>query len=161
MARMQKPHVATLAEITIVKNGDYAEIAYHDPKVGGVSLKIGPEVAYMSDQEILDCHNRVIRAMQHSVATYKHRAVEVPVGSPQVEYSERCDQWVPRGDVLRCLIHDDEERRPVIEIDDREFTLEEFGTMLTTFTGWGMRIVFVPDNDLEKPPVIVVKNPKD
>lgn len=34
MARMKKPHVATLAEITIVKNGDYAEIAYHDPKCG-------------------------------------------------------------------------------------------------------------------------------
>ena len=38
---------------------------------------------------------------------------------------------------------------------------EEFGTMLTTFSGWGMRIVFVPDTDLEKRPVIVVRDPKD
>jgi hypothetical protein len=59
------------------------------------------------------------------------------------------------------VIHDEEGRRPVIEIDDREFTLEEFGTMLTTFSGWGMRIVFVPDTDLEKRPVIVVRDPKD
>lgn len=59
------------------------------------------------------------------------------------------------------MIHDEAGRRPVIEIDDREFTLEEFGTMLTTFSGWGMRIVFVPDTDLEKRPVIVVRDPKD
>ena len=59
------------------------------------------------------------------------------------------------------MIHDEEGRRPVIEIDDRDFTLEEFGTMLTTFSGWGMRIVFVPDSDLEKRPVIVVREPED
>ncbi len=46
-------------------------------------------------------------------------------------------------------------------VDDREFNHEEFGTMLTTFSGWGMRIVFVPDTDLVKRPVIVVRDPKD
>lgn len=161
MPRMKKPHIATLDEVIILRNGDYGEITYRDPTVGGVSLKIGPEVARMTDQEILDCHNEIILAMQHSVATYKHKAVEVPPGRPQVRYSEQCDQWVPRGDVLRCVIHDEEGRRPVIEIDDRDFTLEEFGTMLTTYAGWGMRIVFVTDSDLEKPPVIVVKEPED
>jgi hypothetical protein len=34
----------------------------------------------------------------------------------------------------------------VVEIDDREFTLEEFGKMLVTYAGWGMRIEFVPDD---------------
>ncbi len=161
MARMKKPHIATIDEVIIMRNGDYAEITYRDPTVGGVSLKIGPEVACMTDQEILDCHNETILAMQHSVATYKHEAVEVPLGKPQVRYSEMCDQWVPRGDVLRCVIHDEGGRRPVIEIDDRDFTLEEFGAMLTTYAGWGMRIVFVPDNELEKPPVIVISEPED
>jgi hypothetical protein len=161
MPRSKKPHIATLDKVIITRDGDYAEITYRDPTVGGVNLKIGPEVASMTDQEILDCHNETILAMQHSVATYRHRAVEVPAGRPQVRYSEQCDQWVPRGDVLRCVIHDEEGRRPVIEIDDRDFTLEEFGTMLTTFSGWGMRIVFVPDTSLEKPPVIVVREPED
>ena len=66
-----------------------------------------------------------------------------------------------RGDVLRCVIQDEDGRRPVIQIDDRDFTLEEFGTMLTTYSGWGMRIVFVPDSELETPPVIVVEEPVD
>jgi len=161
MPRMKKPHMATLDEVIIARDGDYGEITYRDPTVGGVNLKIGPEVARMIDQEILDCHNETILAMQQSVASYRHRAVEVPAGRPQVRYSEQCNQWVPCGDVLRCVIHDEKGRRPVIEIDDRDFTLEEFGAMLTTFSGWGMRIVFVPDSDLEKPPVIVVREPKD
>lgn len=160
MPRFKKPHVATLDEVTITRDGEYADITYRDPTVGGVNLKLGPEVERMTDQEILDCHNEIVLAMQHAVATYKHEAVEVPPGSPQVSYSELCDQWSPRGDVLRCLIQD-EGRRPVIEIDDREFTLEEFGTMLTTFSGWGMRIVFVPDNELEKPPTIVIREPEE
>ena len=161
MPRMKKLHIATLDEVTITRNGEIAEITFRDPTVGGMNLKIGSKVARMTDREILDCFNETILAMQHSVATYKHMAVEIPPGKPQVSYFELGDQWTPRGDVLRCVIHDEEGRRPVIEIDDREFSLEEFGTMLTTYSGWGMRIVFVPDSDLEKAPVIVVREPED
>jgi hypothetical protein len=49
----------------------------------------------------------------------------------------------------------------VIEIDDQEFTLEEFGTMLTTCSGWGMRLVFVPEDELDKQPDIVIREPAD
>ncbi len=115
----------------------------------------------MSDEEILHCHNQVLLAQQEAIANYVHEAVEIPVGRPQVEYSELCDQWVPRGDVLRCIIHNEEGRRAVIEIDDQEFTPEEFGTMLTTFSGWGMRLVFVPEDELTRQPDIVIKDPAD
>jgi hypothetical protein len=158
---MKKPRKANLDEVIISRDGEYGVITFRDPTVGGMNLKIGPEVTRMTDREILDCYNETVLAMQRSAASYRHKAVEVPPGSPQVRYSEQCDQWVPRGDVLRCVIHDEEGRRPVIEIDDRDFTLEEFGAMLTTFSGWGMRIVFVPDSDLEKPPVIVLREAED
>ncbi|MBN1548765.1 MAG: hypothetical protein JW902_19095 [Syntrophaceae bacterium] len=58
-------------------------------------------------------------------------------------------------------LHDEEGRRAVIEIDNSVFSLEEFGTMLTTFSGWGMRIVFVPEDELAKQPDIVIKDPTD
>ena len=160
MSRMKKPHIAALDEVTITRDGDFAIIGYLDPDVGGVNLKLGPEVARMTDGEILDRHNDVLLAIQQSVASYRHEAVEIPPGYSQVSYSKQCDQWVPRGDVLRCLIHD-EGRRPVIEIDGKDYTLEEFGEMLITYSGWGMRIVFVPDHELEKTPVVVVMNPED
>lgn len=37
MPRFKKPHVATLDEVTITRDGEYADIAYHDPTVGGVN----------------------------------------------------------------------------------------------------------------------------
>lgn len=130
--RLNKPFFADLSEVIIIRNREYADITYRDPTVGGVSLKIGPDIILMNDQEILDRHNETLLAMKRVVADYEQRAVEIPSGRPQVSYSERCDQWVPRGDVLRCVIHDEDGRRAVIEIDDKEFTLEEFGTMLTS-----------------------------
>lgn len=159
--RLNKPFFANLSEVIITRNGEYADITYRDPTVGGVSLKIGPDIMLMNDQEILDRHNETLLAMKRAVADYEHRAVEIPPGRPQVSYSERGDQWVPRGDVLRCVIHDEDGRRAVIEIDDKEFTLEEFGTLLTTCSGWGMRLVFVPEGELEKQPVIVIEDPED
>ena len=31
---------------------------------------------------------------------------EEPPGEKQIDYHEDSDQWVPRGDVLRCIIDD-------------------------------------------------------
>jgi hypothetical protein len=60
--------------------------------------------------------------------------------------------------VLRCLIEDGNDL-PVIHIDDQEFSWEELGRMLLTYAGWEMRIVFVPDDELEQNPQTVVREP--
>ena len=77
-----------------------------------------------------------------------------------MRYFEKGCQWVPRGHVLRCLV-DDSEEQVVIEIDGREFSLAEFGRMLSTFAGWGMRICFVPEDEITKEPEIEVREPKN
>ncbi len=46
-----------------------------------------------------------------------------------------------------------------IQIDDHLLTLEEFGRMLSTYSGWGMRIAFVPDDELTTEPDIEVREP--
>ena len=161
MTRPKKPQVTTLDKVTITREGDTAVIDYLDPTIGGVNLTIGPSLKLMSDQEVLDCHNGILMERDRFAANYHHEALEIPPGKPQVKYFDKGDQWVPRGGVLRCVIHDDEHLQAVIEIDDREFTLEEFGRMLTTYAGWGMRIVFVPDDDLEKEPTIVIGEPEE
>ena len=38
----------------------------------------------------------------------------------------------------------------------QEFSWDDFGKMLCTYAGWGMRIVFVPDDELEIAPKVVV-----
>lgn len=88
-------------------------------------------------------------------------AEEVPPGSPQIEYFAAGDQWTPRGGVLRCLISDGgPDYETTIWIDDQELSLHEFGRLLSTYNGWGMRICFVPDDELEQEPVIEIKEPE-
>jgi hypothetical protein len=48
---------------------------------------------------------------------------------------------------------------PLIHVDDHELSWAEFGTLLLTHGGWGMRIVFVPDDRLDEEPEIEVREP--
>ena len=157
--RKKRPRVATLDEVRISRDGEDAIIEFVDSTVATMHLKLGPEVQRMTDEEILDRFNAVVLAMEQRAAEYEHVAVEVPPGSPQIKYFEPGDQWTPRGAVLRCIIDDNEDGEAVITIDDQELSMPEFGRLLTTYAGWGMRIVFVPDDEIEIPPRIEVREP--
>jgi hypothetical protein len=88
--------------------------------------------------------------------------IEIPPGHPQIKYSERSDQWVPRGDLLRCLIEDGgDDGEVTVHIDDQELSLREFGRLLLTFAGWSMRIAFVPENLIEEEPEVEVREPRE
>jgi hypothetical protein len=159
--RPKRPHVAALNEVEITRQTDTAIVRFLDPEVGTTHLQIGPAMRSMTDAEILARFNECIMAQEASRRSYHHVAVEVPPGRPQIRYSSDCDQWVPRGFVLRCLIHDDAACQAVIEIDGRELSLSEFGRTLVTFAGWGMRICFVPDDEIDKEPEIEIREPDD
>ena len=156
--KRKERYIASLDEVTITRDGDYAWIAYKEEGIGASRLEIGPEIAEMSDREILELHNERLRAQAKRAAEYKHVAVEVPLGSAQIEYVDRCDQWVPRGGVLRCLIRD-EDFQLVVDVDEQELQLEQFGKLLTTYAGWGMRIEFVPEDEVHRRPVLEVREP--
>jgi len=160
--RLKRPQEATLDEVTITRSGEDAIIAFHDKEISTTHLKIGPEIEGMSDEQVLDTFNLTIAAMQKMAEEYEHVAVEIPPGIPQIEYFKGSGQWVPRGDVLRCFIEDggpDDEA--VVHIDEQELSMHEFGRLLTTHAGWGMRITFVPEDDLTKIPEVEVKEPED
>lgn len=162
MPRYKRPYIATLDQVRITRKGDSALIEYADADIGDVNLQIGPEVAEMSEQEILDVHNGCIEVQQDVAASYEHVAVEVPVGRPQIRYFDRGDQWVPRGGVLRCVISDGgPDYEATVIIDDKELSLAEFGRMLLTYNGWGMRITFVPDDEIHEQPEVEVREPDE
>jgi hypothetical protein len=133
---------------------------------GGMDLKIGPRVHEMSDEKLLEMHNETVKSMQTSRESYEHVAVEIPVGRPQIEFNKQCQQWSMRGDVLRAYISDTQneesgEFEPIIEVDGIELTWREFGKMLTTYAGWGMRLAIVPDDETHVMPDIRVMNSRD
>lgn len=154
-----KPRIAARREVKITRDGHCAIVEFKDGVTPTTRLTIGESLAAMSDSEILDCYNRCVQAQLDSAASYVHVAVEIPEGRPQVEYFARGGCWTPRGDVLRCEISDNERREPVVTIDGRDFTWEEFGQMVVTWAGWGMRVICVPDDRLEEDPAIEVREP--
>ncbi len=162
--RRKKQRVARLDEVQITREGDAAVITFLDDSGPTTRLSIGPKMREMSDAEVLEEYNECVMAQEFLAASCRHVAVEIPPGQPQLEYFASGRQWAPRGDVLRCVVHDcgpDPDRQAVIEIDDQELSIEEFGRMLTAYAGWGMRICFVPDNQLEDKPEIEVREPDD
>jgi hypothetical protein len=160
--RYKKPRTATLDEVIISREGEYGVIEFREPGISGMNLKLGPKVNKMTDRQILNAFNKTVGAMEEMRKSYVHRPVEIPPGKPQIKYYTPGDQWTPRGDVLRCVIDDGgPEGEATVWIDDHELSLREFGRMLTVHAGWGMRIVFVPDDELDAMHPIEIREPED
>jgi hypothetical protein len=161
--RKPRPIVYSLEEVIITRDTTSAHIKYKDPDYGETTLTIGPGIQRLTDQEIVDLYNDTLRRDAEHARNFNYVAIEPPLGSPQIEFHRSSDQWTPRGDVLRCQIMDtpDDPREPVITIDDKELTWGEFGTMLCTYAGWGMRIEFTPEDAVHRRPRLEVREPKD
>jgi hypothetical protein len=152
-------YIARLPEVIVTRDGDFARIEYKEGDIPASLLKIGPEIRKMSDSEIVELHNDALRDKATRASGYKQVAVEMPLGSAQIEYFARCDQWVPKGTVLRCLIRDGLHGRLLIRVDEQDLGLKQFGKLLSTYEGWGMRIEFVPQEEVHRRPVVEVRDP--
>jgi len=165
MPRLKEPYIAKMDEVKISRNGESAGIDYIEAGVAGVNLVIGKKVDFLSDADILEIHNNCLRRQHELRLNYKHTCYETPTGKPQIKFSKKSRQWTLRGDVVRALIEDSGNyyngyRVPNIEIDGNELTWAEFGSLISTFAGWGMRVTFVPDDELNQEPRIIVKEHK-
>ncbi len=85
--KRKERYIARLDEVNITREGDSVVIQYKEAGVPTTHLKIGPEIADMSDEAILELFNDTLRAQAQLAAEYKHVAVEVPLGSPQINTS--------------------------------------------------------------------------
>ena len=159
--RKKRPRPASLDQVRITREGETAVIEYADPSVRVVNLQVGPSLAETTDAEVLELFNGMLEAQAEIAAGVDPTLTEIRPGLPQIEYNELSDQWVPRGQVVRCHIEDDEEGRPVIHVDDVELDLQAFGRMLLTFCGFGMRIAFVDEEEVTDEPEIVVREPEE
>jgi len=157
--RMKKPVRASFDQVRITREGTTAIIEHADSNISTTNLTIGGEIEIMSDQEILAVYNAIIASQEQSLREWDNTVTEIPPGKPQIKFEKRCNQWVPRGEILRCVIEDDEHGEAVVWIDDRELSLHEFGRLLTVYAGWGMRIAFVPEELVADQPKVKLREP--
>jgi hypothetical protein len=105
--------------------GNDAIIDYADAGIAGTRLTIGPDIATMTDREIIDMFNGILAAQERLLAAWDKTVIEEPPGEKQIDHHEDSDQWVPRGDVLRCIIDDGgPEGEVTIHIDCRAIPRE-------------------------------------
>ena len=160
--RIKKPRQASPDEVKISREDDGAVIEFADPTISTTHFKIGPRTHQMSDEAILEMFNDMIAARDQLAAEYENIVIEIPPGQLQIEYTEQSDQWVPRDDLLRCFIEDGgSDGEVTVHIDNQELSLREFGRLLLTYAGWGMRIAFVPDDLIEEEPEVEVREPRE
>lgn len=138
----RRPPVASLDDVTIRREGDDAIIDFRDSTIATTHFRLGPSVHRLTDQQILNRFNKVVAAEQKAANSRRHVAIEIPPGRPQICYFAAAEQWTPRGSVLRCVVDDSgPDGEAVIHIDDEALSLSAFGRLLSTYAGWGMRIV--------------------
>jgi hypothetical protein len=159
--RLKKPTRAIIDQVRITREGNDAIIDYADSGIAGTRLTIGPDLATMTDRDIIDLFNGILAAQERILAACDKTVTEEPPGEKQIDYHEDSDQWVPRGDALRCIIDDAGQNGEVtIHIDDQELSLAEFGRLLRVHAGWGMRIAFVPEEFISENPKVEIRKPK-
>jgi hypothetical protein len=159
--RKKKPVRALIDQVRVTRDGNDAIIEYADRKISDTRLTIGPQIKTMTDSDIVDVFNGIMDAQEKLLRGWNKTVMEVQPGKQQIEYHKESDQWVPRGDVLRCIIDDaSPDGEVTIHIDKEELSLKEFGRLLCVHAGWGMRIAFVPEEYVTENPKVEIGNPK-
>jgi len=156
--RPKKPTHVLIDQVRITREGNDAIIDHADANLSGARIT---GIATMSDAEIVEMYNEILDSQWALLQQWDKTVVEEPPGEKQIDYHENSDQWVPRGDVLRCIIDDGGPNGEVIiSIDDQELSLTEFGRLLSVHAGWGMRIAFVTEEFVTENPTVKVRKPE-
>ena len=162
---MSRSRLRTFAldQVHVRREGDCAHLTPADG-AGGVVFKVGADrMAAMTDAEVVELYNGGVEATIEHIAANPWVAREIPSGKPQIQWLPDFHAWTTRGHVLCCLIDEEEDDPQMarVEIDGQSLSMEEFGRLLSTYVGWGMRIVFVPDDELEVEPIIEIADQTD
>ena len=159
--RPKRPTHVLIDQVRVTREGNDAIIDHADANLSGARIAVGPGIATMTDADIVEMYSDILDAQWGLLEAWDKTVVEEPPGEKQIDYHENSDQWVPRGDVLRCIIGDGGPNgEVVIHIDDQELSLMEFGRLLSVHAGWGMRIAFVPEEFITESPTIKMRKPQ-
>ena len=130
MVRKKRPHVATLEEVTITRDGEYAIIAYVDDSVATTQYHIGADrLARMSDEDILMLWNAGLATKEDDVRSRRDMGPALSLRN-----------------TMSCVITEapTDAHHPFLQADGRTFTAMEMAKLLGAHPGWTVRIQLVP-----------------
>lgn len=78
--RLKKPTRAIIDQVRITREGNDAIIDYADSGIAGTRLTIGPDLATMTDRDIIDVFNGILAAQERILAACDKTVTEEPPG---------------------------------------------------------------------------------
>lgn len=79
---MKHPYYVRLGEVRFLRNGETLQVHYPEADIPIYNVHLGPELAGMSEQDVVDAGNEHLRAMAQRAGGYKHVAIEVRTSKP-------------------------------------------------------------------------------
>jgi hypothetical protein len=67
---VSRPTRATIDQLRITREGNDAVIDYADAGIAGTRVTIGPDIATMTDREIIDVFNGILAAQKRLLAAW-------------------------------------------------------------------------------------------
>jgi hypothetical protein len=128
--RKKRPHVATLEEVTITRDGEYAIIAYADESVATTQYHIGADrLARMTDEDILMLWNAGLATKEEDVRSRRDMGPALS-----------------RRNTVSCFINEPpaDPHHPFLQADGRTFTAMELAKLLGAHPGWTVRLELIP-----------------
>lgn len=148
-----------LSELLIDRRHDMVLVRHTQSLDEGICAISVADFDAMTGDQLLEKFNGHIDAIVADIQ--KARPVEIPEGLSQLKWNGECQFWQATGDVLRCRIGwapaGDPDGQPVICIDEKTLSGEEFIRLLAVHEGWGMRVEFMHPNRLANPPQPLLK----
>jgi hypothetical protein len=86
--RLKKPTRAIIDQVRITREGNDAIIDYAGSGIAGTRLTIGPDIATMTDRDIIDVFNGILAAQERLLAAWDKTVTEEPPGEKQIDYHE-------------------------------------------------------------------------
>jgi hypothetical protein len=77
---VSRPTRATIDQLRITREGNDAVIDYADAGIAGTRVTIGPDIATMTDREIIDVFNGILAAQKRLLAAWDKAVTEEPPG---------------------------------------------------------------------------------
>jgi len=87
--RLKKPTRAIIDQVRITREGNDAIIDYADAGIAGTRLTIGPDIATMTDRDIIDVFNGILAAQERLLAAWDKTVTEEPPGGETNRLSRR------------------------------------------------------------------------